>query len=335
MPAEEAPHEATWMCWPSTRSIWGASLPAVQQAIADIATTIAGFEPVTMLVRGPELRRVGRRLADADVELIVAPVDDLWARDTLPSFLLANDPDDAQPLALARTRFNGWGSKQIHGGDAQLARVVSGQLGVPLLGGGLVGEGGGLEVDGEGTVLASRSSWVNDNRNPGLSEGEIGERLVDLLGAERLIWVDGLAGEDITDGHIDTLARFAQPDVVVLDAPAFEEPGDVWFDVSVATREDLSRARGARGARFELVPLVQPSQPRGRGDEFLSSYVNYYVCNGAVICPAFGDPEADAAAVEQLAALYPDREIVALDIDPVAAGGGGIHCATRQQPRTR
>jgi agmatine deiminase len=334
MPAEEDSHEATWMSWPSRNDVWGEALPDVQDAIADLAVAIATFEPVRMLARRAELRRVRRMVGDADIDVIEGPVDDLWARDSLPCFLVATGPDDEAPLAAGRFRFNGWGGKQVHDGDTRLAALVAKHLGIPMIDSGLTGEGGGLEVDGQGTVLAARSSWVNKNRNPGLSEAEIGRRIVGLLGAERIVWVDGLAGEDITDSHIDTLARFSKPGLIVLDRPAFDDPGEVWFDTSVKTKNALAAVDVRGGGPFDFAELVQPTSPRGKGTDFLSSYVNYYVCNGAVITPSFGDRKADQAAAETLRTLYPGREIVQVDIDPIAAGGGGIHCATQQQPAT-
>ena len=327
MPAEEDPHAATWMCFPANADVWGADLSGVQATIADIALAIAEFEPVRMLVR-PEARARAAGLVGSDVELIDGPVDDLWARDTLPLFVRGAGAD----LAAGRVRFNGWGDKQVHAGDAQLAGHVAQLLGIPLLDSGITGEGGGLENDGQGTLLAARSSWVNDNRNPGVPEADIAAALVQTFGAQRLVWVDGVAGQDITDGHIDTLARFAGPTTIVHEYPSYVEPGETWYDVATSTHDELLAIQTLDGRPYDLVQLTQPGSTRQSGDAFLSSYVNYYVCNGAVIAPAFGDTGADGRAVEALTSLYPGREVVALDIDPVAAGGGGIHCATQQQP---
>ena len=332
MPSEEAPHEATWMCWPSSTDVWGRDLPDVQAAILRVVAAIARFEPVTVLARPNEAVTLRRHLG-SEVEVIEGPVDDLWARDTLPCFLRSTSAGARQPLVAGRVRFNGWGNKQGHGGDSQLAAHVATTLGIPLVDSGLTGEGGGLEVDGRGTVLAARSSWVNRNRNPGVSESEIAARLVDLLGAKRLLWLDGIAGKDITDGHVDTLARFADPGTIVLDRPAYVEPGETWYDVSIATRTTVKGFLDLNDKPYQTVALTQPKSPRGRGDSFLSSYVNYYVCNGGVVAPQFGDARADAAAKSTLEDLYPDREVVLVDIDPIAAGGGGIHCATQQQPK--
>ena len=332
MPAEEDEHERTWMCWPSTAEIWGEDLATVQATITEIALAIADFEPVTMLVR-PEERDAAAALLGDGVELVDAPVDDLWARDTLPNFLV-RDNAGLRELAATHAIFNGWGGKQIHDGDTQLAGIVAQRLELQLLASGLVGEGGGVEVDGQGTVLAAAGCWVNDNRNPGMSRDDVEKALLAMLGAERMIWVDGLAGADITDGHIDTLARFANPSTIVVDAPANADPDDPWVEVAARTLELVEAARTANGKPYEVVEVVQPTSIRGSGDDFLATYMNYYVCNGAVIAPEFGDEVADSAAREVLASLFPDREIVQLNIDALAAGGGGIHCATQQQPRT-
>jgi agmatine deiminase len=331
MPAEDRPHAATWMCFPSSADVWGRDLADVQFAIADIALAIAEFEPVRMLAR-PEARSLALDLVGSDVELIDGPVDDLWARDTLPLFLV--DPNTPASLSAARVRFNGWGDKQIHAGDSQLAGHVADLLGIELIDTGVTGEGGGVETDGNGTLIAARSSWVNPNRNPGRSEDDIATALVAGLGASRMLWVDGVAGEDITDGHIDTLARFVDATTIIHEYPSYVEPGETWYDVAVSTHRTLEPLTRLDGSPYRLVPLTQPATTRAAGDQFLSSYVNYYVCNGAVIAPRFGDDTADAIAREQLADLHPGREIVQLDIDPLAEGGGGIHCATQQQPRS-
>ena len=204
---------------------------------------------------------------------------------------------------------------------------------MPLVESGLTGEGGGLEVDGTGTVIAAAPSWVNDNRNPGKSRAEIEAALLGVLGAERMLWLDGLAGRDITDGHVDTLARFANPHTIVIDTPAFDDPADPWTAVATRNRELVHAATKAGGGPYDSVEVVQPASPRGTGADFLATYMNYYVGNGAVIAPQFGDHKADAAAKGVLTDLFPERKIVTLDIDPIAAGGGGIHCSTQQQPK--
>ena len=334
MPAEDTPHERTWMCWPSSEAVWGEDLASVQDTIATIALAIVEFEPVTMLARPEEIDALGEILG-SEIEVLAGPVDDLWARDTLPNFVTRTNPDGSIGIAASHATFNGWGGKQIHDGDTQLAALVAGHLGIELLDSGLVGEGGGIEVDGAGTVLAAASSWVNENRNPGKSRGDIEASILAMLGADRMIWVDGLAGNDITDGHIDTLARFASEGTILVDEPAFDDPDDPWVEVAARTESQVREARANDGEPYEIVKIVQPEYPRGTGEDFLATYMNYYVCNGAVIAPEFGDPDADAAAKSVLQELFADREVVMVNIDPLASGGGGIHCATQHQPTLR
>lgn len=332
MPAEEVEHERTWMCWPSSTEVWGEDLGAVQDTIVNLATAIADFEPVTLLCRPAELDNLRAKVGDG-IDLVAAPVDDLWARDTLPNFLVGTGADGQPALAAGHVQFNGWGDKQIHDGDAQLAAIVAKHLGIPLIESGLVGEGGGLEVDGDGTVLAAKSSWVNPNRNPKLTETQIADDLTRMLGAKRVIWIDGLAGADITDGHIDTLARFINPETILVDVPHVTEPDDPWIAVAESTKQALTAARTLDGQPYTIEPIAQPATTRESGDSFLSTYMNFYVCNGGVIAPQFGDTEADSAAQRSLERLFPGRKVVMVDIDPLAAGGGGIHCATQQQPK--
>jgi agmatine deiminase len=327
MPAEDAEHERTWMAWPSSQEVWGEELPEVQVSIARLATAISEYEPVTMLVPPGEVEQAQEALGE-DVEIVEAPVDYLWARDTLPNMVVGDDGS----LGASHATFNGWGDKQVHDRDAQLAGIVADRLGVPLADSGLVGEGGGIEVDGAGTVMAAESSWVNENRNPGMSRDEIEGRILDMVGGDRMIWVDGLAGADITDGHIDTLARFVDEDTILVEKPV-GPPDDPWVRAAERTREQLAEATTRDGHPYEIVEIQQPAETRGQGEDYLSSYLNYYVVNGAVIAPEFGDTEADEAARTVLAGLYPDREIVMIDIDAIAEGGGGIHCSTQQQPR--
>jgi agmatine deiminase len=333
MPAEDGLHDRTWMCWPSSREVWGPDLRGVQDAIIEIALTIAEFEPVSLLARPTETAPV-RRLAKG-VEVIDAPVDDLWARDTLPNFLTRRRANGTIELGASHARFNGWGGKQVSTGDKQLADLVAKRLGIVLTDSGLTGEGGAIEVDGTGTVLAAASCWVNENRNPGRNRAQIEKALLGMLGGQRMIWVDGLAGHDITDGHIDTLARFVNPSTILVDKPAFNDPDDPWVAVAARTRQQVQQARTASGSRYKIVEIVQPTTVRSTGADFLSTYMNYYVCNGGVIAPQFGDAKADAAARSVLKRLFPDREVVQVNIDALAAGGGGIHCATQQQPSTR
>jgi agmatine deiminase len=327
MPLESEPHQRTFMQWPVSLEVYDRkSLARVQQAIARIATVIARHEPVVMLG--------GRGQADGliknGVELWDIPTDDLWCRDSGPTFVR----NKHGALAVAHIKFNGWGNKQPHANDARIAQRVAQRLGIPMLPTGLVGEQGGLEHDGAGVVLAHASCWVNPNRNQG-SARSIGEKLLAAVGARKMIWAPGIAGKDITDYHIDALARFVAPGKVLIQLGDTVDPADPWSVAAQETLDILSAAKDANGRKLDIVRLPEPVNIRNTQPDFVSSYVNYYVCNGAVICAGFGDIQADGKAREILQSLYPGRVIEMINVDPIGESGGGIHCATQQQPRAK
>jgi agmatine deiminase len=329
MPDEGEPHLRTWMAFGASEPIWGKKLlPVVRRNLATIARSIARYEPVSMLVRAGE-QGLARQLVGPEVDLIVAPLDDLWMRDTGPVFVL--DPQGQK--AAIDFNFNGWGEKQAFSQDAKVAGLVAGQAGVEILESQLVLEGGGLEVDGQGTAIITESCVLNPNRNPGVSKAKAEAELKALLGLKKIIWLPGIKGKDITDGHTDFYARFVRPGVVV----AGYDPDPKSFDHAVTRRhlELLKRATDAQGRKLEVVVLEAPStiRPTFASQDFAAGYINFYVCNGAVIVPEFGDASADGATQEKLKALFPNHDIVPINIDGIAAGGGGIHCTTQQEPK--
>jgi agmatine deiminase len=328
-PEETDPHERTFMQWPVNPAVHDDAdfLHDLQATIADIASTIAGFEPVVMLAAAEHHKAIKKRVS-AGVELWDIPTDDLWARDSGPSFVV----DGKGGLALTQFNFNGWGNKQVHGNDGKIAARVAERLSLTVFDGGLVGEAGGVEADGHGTLIAHESSWVNPNRNKG-TKAEIESMLLDTMGAEKVIWAPGIKGADITDYHIDALARFVKPGQVLIQMGEEVDLEDPWSVSVFETHAILAVATDAKGRQLELVTLPEPLDIRVDSPDFVASYVNYYVCNGAVIAAEFGDEAADAEAADILADLYPGREIVMLNIDPVGEVGGGIHCATHEQPR--
>ncbi len=328
MPDEAVAHERSFMQWPVSRATYGdaSSLASVQQVIADIANAIAAFEPVVMLMdrsyEAAARKRLSGRVAIWDI-----PTDDLWCRDSGPAFVV----DGRGGLAVTQFNFNGWGGKQAHPNDGKVAQRVADRLGVKVFDAGLVGEPGGVETDGAGTLIAHESSWVNRNRNPG-DRAAVERLLLATTGARKVIWAPGIKGADITDYHIDALARFTAPGQMLIQMGERIDPDDPWSRAAFATRAILAAATDAAGRRLNLVTLPEPEHPRVPTPNFVASYVNYYVCNGAVIASQFGDTAADAGAAATLARLYPRREIVMLNTDPLGESGGGIHCATHEQP---
>lgn len=331
MPDEGEPHKRTWMAFGASEDIWGKKLlPEVRRNLASIATAIAKFEPVSMLVRPSEMSIAKDLIGTANVELVASALDDLWMRDTGPVFVTSAD----HKLAGVNFNFNGWGDKQTHSQDAKVAQFVTDTAGAQAIHTKLVLEGGGIEVDGQGTAIITESCVLNANRNPNVSKEESEKELKSLLGLQKIIWLPGVKDKDITDGHTDFYARLAKPGVVV----AGYDPDPKSFDHAVTKThlEILRAAKDAQNKSLEVVVIEGPSsvRPAFESKDFAAGYINFYVCNGAVIAPQFGDATADQSARDKLRSLFPSREIVQINIDGIAAGGGGIHCTTQQEPKT-
>ncbi|WP_317057258.1 agmatine deiminase family protein [Roseovarius rhodophyticola] len=324
VPAEEAPHECTFMQWPVSRKVYSHSgfLKLVQAKIAEVANLIAEFEPVVMLADAEHHAQIAPLLS-GNVTLWNIPTEDLWCRDSGPIFAI----DGAGNRVIQHIKFNGWGNKQTHAHDSQIAPRVAELLNLPLLDTSLKGEGGGIEQDGHGLLMAHESSWVIRNRNPGRSREDVENALLQAFGASKMIWAPGLKDYDITDYHIDALARFTGPGGVLMNLPPEPLPDDPFYNAMIETYDVLI----ARGLDVDVIP--EPNRRRVKSYDFVASYVNYYVCNGAVITSEFGDAETDAKARQALMAHFPEREIVMMNADILGELGGGIHCATQQMPR--
>lgn len=330
MPDESAPHRCTWMAFGADEEVWEDLIDDVQQALVTVAKAISQFEPVMMLVR-PEERKLASKLCGEKVTFIDAPLNDIWIRDTGPTFVL----NGKRELGAVDLNFNGWGEKQEFENDATVAEFVASRANAKHLGADIIGEGGGIEVDGAGTAIITESCFVNNNRNPKLPKAEIDAEIKVLLGLKKIIWLPGVRGKDITDGHTDFYARFARPGVVVAGLEMDRQSFD--FDVTRKHLEILQNAVDARGQKLEVHTLESPQRTRRTlwTEDFAAGYINFYVANGAVIAPEFGDAKADSKCNELLTKLFPDRRVVQLNIDAIAAGGGGIHCATQQEPQIR
>ena len=329
MPDEADPHSRTWMAFGASQKIWGRRLlPEVQRNLGTIARTIAHYEPVSMLVRQRELP-LARKLVGPKVELIAAPLDDLWMRDTGPMFVVTETGDKA----AVSLNFNGWGEEQAFAQDAKVAALVAKAAGVRLLPTELILEGGCLEVDGLGTAIITESCVLNENRNPGVTKAKFEEELMPLLGLDKIIWLPGIRGRDITDGHTDFYARFAKPGVVL----AGFDPDPRSYDHAITKQhlKILRAATDAKGRRLEVIVLEGPRTVREtyETEDFAAGYIGFYVCNAAVVAQQFGDRKADLAAKTALQKAFPKREVVQINIDGIAAGGGSIHCATQQEPK--
>ncbi len=327
MPLESEPHHCTFMQWPVAQEVYGSELlKRVQASIVTVAKTISNYEDVVVLV-GDEHQKQAQDALGSGITTWNIPTDDLWCRDSGPTFVR----NSTGQLAVSLIQFNGWGQKQRHVADAKVAARVAERLGLPVFENQLVGEQGGLEHDGAGLVLAHASSWINPNRNSQSAEA-VGSKILAAVGGKKMIWAPGIMGADITDYHIDALARFVGPGKVLMQLPATFDPDDPWSRAAHETHAILKSETTLDGKPLEIITLPEPLNIRSSKKDFVASYVNYYVCNGAVICSEFGDEHADGEAKDVLQHLYPGRAIVMLNTDPIGESGGGIHCSTQQQP---
>lgn len=331
MPDEGDKHEQAFIAFGAQSAIWEDFTPDVQAALGRIARTIAGYEPVTVFCRESERDLAEEHCGTANVTYVVIELDDIWMRDIGANFVV----DGNGELGAVDFNFDGWGNKQRHGKDAQVAKQVAHREEARYQRSELVGEGGGIEVDGHGTGIMTESSWINANRNPGWSKAEVEQELKDRLGLRKIIWLPGIKGKDITDAHVDFYARFVKPGVVIANLDSAPESYD--NKVTRAHLEILKNATDADGRQLQVHTVSPPLKPRKSkfsrdNPDFAAGYINYFVINGAIISPEFGDKAADRKAFDLLSGLYPDREVVQLNIDAIAAGGGGIHCVTNHQP---
>lgn len=329
VPLDSGVHTRTWMAWPDSSAIWGRALAGVQANIATIAQTIGKYEPV-MMCANPASAAKAQSMCGGSVTVISSiPVDDCWMRDSGPVFRT----DGAGGLDAISLNFNGWGGKQTHSKDQYVADGVAGYVGVPITHANLVSEGGAIETDGAGTLMATRSSIINENRNPGMSQADIESAMLDAYAASKVIWFNGVVGQDITDDHVDATSRFLAPGKGLVEMPV-ASANDAYTKDARQEYQILSTATTATGGPIAVTQLqgADYNKIRSTNQNFLAAYANYYVCNGAVIMGQFGDSGADAAAKSTMAGLFPGRVIEQLNIDNLGTGGGGIHCVTQQQP---
>ena len=336
LPAEWEPQSGVMLTWPHDATDWADQLDGVDRLWSELTAAITRFEPVLIVCRDPNHR--GRietltRAAGADparVHLAIAPSDDSWARDHGPITVL----DPAGRPRLLDFRFNGWGEKFAAARDDALTGALhrAGAFGeTPPESVDLVVEGGAIESDGRGTLLAVARTLVDPSRNPGLDRAALEARLGDLLGVDRFLWLEhGQISGDDTDGHIDTLARFTDPETLCY--ARCEDLDDPDHGPLAAMEAELRALRTRDGAPYRLVPLPSPAPQTDAGGRRLpAGYANFLIINGAVLVPTYADP-ADPKALAVIAGLFPDREVLGIDCRRLIRQSGSLHCVTMQLP---
>ncbi len=300
---------------------------------AAVAQAVAEFEPVTVVV-DPHERAIAARYLSAGVDIIEAPLNDAWMRDIGPTFVHTADGS----VAAVDWVFNGWGAQDWArwDRDAKIGRFVAEAAGVPLISSDLVNEGGGIHVDGEGTVLLTDTVQLDPGRNPGLSRADVEAELARTIGATHAVWLPcGLTRDSErfgTRGHVDIVAAITAPGRLLLHTQQNASHPD--YQVSRTVRAALEATHDAAGRTWEIIEMPAPATLKDDEGFVDYSYINHLVVNGGVIACGFGDPE-DRTAASILAEQYPGRRVVTVDARPLFARGGGIHCITQQQPAPR
>jgi agmatine deiminase len=335
MPAEWAPHQATWLSWPHNRETWPTELETVRDVWIRMVQALAPQERVYLLVNDEKMRQdVTVRLKNVgaameNVSILEIPTVDVWMRDYGPTFVTRAGAES--PLAFNDWVFNGWGGKyQTYEDDDRITNDIASLLNVPVFKHRVVLEGGSIEVNGAGTCITTEQCLLNQNRNPHMDRAAIERFLRDTLTVDHVIWLgQGIIGDD-TDGHIDDIARFIDPITV---ACAVET--DSTDENYVALNENLERLKGARDQednKLSIVTLPCPAPVYYKGSRLPASYANFYIANELVLVPIFDDPR-DQTALGTLQELFPNRKVIGVPCRPVVAGLGAVHCVTQQQPR--
>ena len=336
MPAEWEPHTATWLTWPRPEGI---SFPdkydSVPPVYAEVIRHLVKVEDVNINVWDAAMEETVRRFLGAQavplerVHFHPFPSYEPWCRDHGPIFLVRDTPPH-RDRAIVDWAYNAWGGKYPpYDLDDAIPQHVARLRQLPLFSPGMILEGGSIEVNGRGTVLTTASCLLNRNRNPNLDKEQIEQNLMDYLGAHQVLWLgDGIIGDD-TDGHIDDLARFANPSTIITTIE--QDPADENYPI---LQENLKKLRGFRDAKaqpFRVVELPMPGRVEYQGQRLPATYANFYIANGLVLVPTYRH-ENDGVALRILQREFPQRAVVGIDSTELIWGLGSFHCITQQEP---
>lgn len=328
IPAEWEPQKAIWTAWPADAREWNGDLEAPRRDVAALVHTLSEANKVRLLVNGPEAEASARAAIGDAAEIIEARYGDIWLRDTGPIF--ARSTDGAVAL---RFKTNSWGGKFDLPDDATVGDEIARLSGKPVSRFDFVLEGGAIDHDGQGTILTTRQTLLNPNRNAWTKDAAQ-KALAEALGARKIIWIDEGLKNDHTDGHIDNIARFIAPGRVVCQAPA--GPDDPNAKTLNAIAEALESATDAEGRRLDVVRIPGVGLYLNAGGEVSpASHMNFIIANGVVAVPVYGTG-TELAAIEALQTVFPDRDVIGLPsmglLGAGDAGGGSFHCITQQEP---
>lgn len=347
MPGEFESHEKCWMLWPERKDNWRNNAGPAQTCFAKVAQAISEFEPVYMGVSSQQLENA-KKILSSDIRIVEMESNDSWMRDVGPTFVKHSHGE----IRGVDWSFNAWGG--LKGGlyypwdkDDGIAQKVLEYEGLRRYKARLILEGGSIHVDGEGTLITTEECLLNSNRNPNFSKIQIEEKLKAYLNVEKIIWLGKGVFMDETDGHVDNLCCFIRPGEILLHWT--DDDTDPQYDISQDAFERLSNSVDAKGRKLKIHKIHQPdplhitkeesrgvqqistTHPRTAGNRLAGSYVNFYISNGGIIMPLFGDRH-DEDAKKVVKSLFPDKKVVGIHAREILLGGGNIHCITLQQP---
>ncbi|MBQ8717125.1 MAG: agmatine deiminase [Clostridia bacterium] len=347
MPGEFEQHKGTYMIWPERPDNWRLGAKPAQRVFAEVATAISEFEPITVCVSADQFTNA-RQMLPAEVRVVEMSSNDAWVRDCGPSFVT-----NGKELRGIDWRFNAWGGL-VDGlyfpwdkDDAVAQKICELEDADSYRTGGFVLEGGSIHTDGDGTAVVTEECLLSEGRNPHFSKEQIEDMLCNYLNVEKVIWLRRGIYLDETNGHVDNIFCFARPGEALL--AWCEDESDPQYEISAENLKILENETDARGRKIKVHKLVLPTPvliteeesggvdaiegtlPRNVGDRLAASYVNFYLVNGGVIFPMFGDKN-DERARKTLEKVFPDRRVVGIYAREILLGGGNIHCITQQVP---
>lgn len=331
MPAEDLPHEGTWLIWPHRYTYGGGYQKEIEPIWIQMTIALSKHENVHIIAYNKtEQLRVGSLLKEkkvdmSKIDIVLAKSDDVWVRDTGPIFTF----DKEDNLIITDFKFDGWGDKMPYSNDDQLSIKIGKKKNIPVQNlSDFVLEGGSVEIDGNGTLMATLSSVVSKNRNSNLTIKQAEKYLTKYLGVTNFIWLDGVTDEDITDAHIDGIARFIDKNTILTVSK--NDFLDLYESINMEDYNKILDAKNVESEQYKVVTLPM-TEKNVKGLDYKGSYLNYYIGNGVVLVPVYED-ENDEIALTTIRKLYPNRTIIPIVVNSLYQYGGMIHCVTQQQP---
>jgi agmatine deiminase len=335
---EWAPHKSTWLTWPHNKDTWPGKFDPVPEVFGELCRAILPYETLNIIIddfdkedQALDIILNSAEMAKYYNKLVFHhfPSNDAWCRDHGPCYVI-KPAEYGNQRAIINWGYNAWGGKYPPFDlDNEIPLRIADRFSFKVFDPGMILEGGSIDTNGQGCLLSTRSCLLNPNRNPGLTESEIEQRLKDYLGVEKILWLPGGIVGDDTDGHIDDIARFVNPYTIV--AAVEDNPDDENYTILQENLKLLTGFTDTAGKPFDIHTLPMPPKIEFQGERLPASYANFYIANNVVVMPTFGH-HTDEIALNTLKPLFPDREVVGINCKDLVLGLGTLHCITHEEP---